>query len=85
MRRYHEEKKLIEQRAKFRQMLESSFMSGAHRVTQLGRFRKTMRCGGCGRARCQICHSYKFPKRQLTRQEQQAQQDFRLQRDDAQL
>lgn len=35
---------------------------------QAGRFRK--RHGrGCGRARCQVCHGYKFPKRQPTRNE----------------
>jgi hypothetical protein len=35
---------------------------------QVGRFRKTD-AGDCGNARCLICHSGKFPKREPTRQE----------------
>jgi hypothetical protein len=35
---------------------------------QKGLFRKR-RALGCGRARCQLCHSYKFPKRLTTRGE----------------
>lgn len=39
---------------------------------QVGRFRKGERAGGCGRARCQVCHYYKFPKRIRTRAERVA-------------
>lgn len=35
---------------------------------QVGRFRKTDN-GDCGNTRCYICHSDKFPKRELTKQE----------------
>jgi len=34
-----------------------------------GCFRKSRRIGGCGKARCHLCHSDKFPKRKLTHQE----------------
>jgi hypothetical protein len=36
---------------------------------QLGRFRKSQRVGGCGRARCWLCHSDKLAGR-LTRKQQ---------------
>jgi hypothetical protein len=38
---------------------------------QKGRFRKR-RAWGCGRARCQLCHSYKFPKRKTSRDERRS-------------
>jgi hypothetical protein len=38
---------------------------------QKGRFRK-MRAFGCGRPRCQLCHSDKYPRREHTRQERLA-------------
>ena len=76
MRRYHEEKHLFEHRAKLRQHLDSRF-SIHERHIEPGRFRKALRCGGCGRARCQLCHSEKYPKRIPTRKEQQAFYDFR--------
>jgi len=34
----------------------------------IGHFRKRKSLS-CGRSRCQLCHSYKFPKRKLTKQE----------------
>ncbi len=43
---------------------------------QKGRFRKT-HAGGCGRAGCQLCHPYKFPKRETTRKERRAEFAFR--------
>jgi hypothetical protein len=75
MKRYHEEKHLFEQRAKMRQHLDRAIGAHSHDI-EPGRFRKALRCGGCGRARCQVCHSEKFPKRTLTRKEQQAFYDF---------
>ena len=43
---------------------------------QKGRFRKR-RALGCGRGRCQFCHSYKFPKRLTTLAEQGAELKFK--------
>lgn len=75
MKRYHEEKHLIERRAKLRGWLDRTL--GFHpRNIEQGRFRKALRCGGCGRARCQVCHSDKFPKRIPTRKERQSFYDF---------
>lgn len=71
MRRYHEEKQIIERRRK----------EGAHLVSheyanaKAGRYRKTH--NGCNRASCQVCHPEKYPKRILTRKEQQAKYDER--------
>jgi hypothetical protein len=45
---------------------------------QASRFRKR-RGRGCGRARCQVCHGYKFPSRQPTRKERLADRVFREQ------
>jgi hypothetical protein len=45
---------------------------------QPGRFRKR-RGRGCGRARCQVCHGYKFPKREPTGKEREADRVFREQ------
>lgn len=45
---------------------------------QPGRFRKRD-AHDCGRARCQVCHGYKFPKREPTRQERVADRVFREQ------
>jgi hypothetical protein len=45
---------------------------------QAGRFRKR-RGLGCGRARCQVCHGYKFPKRMPTGKEREADRVFREQ------
>jgi hypothetical protein len=70
MKRYHEEKHIIDNRVrKYKEIagwldpLDTRFLPDA------GRFRKSLRCAGCGRARCQVCHPEKFPKRQPTRQE----------------
>ena len=38
---------------------------------QKGRFRKR-RDLDCGKSRCQLCHSYKFPRRQATLDERRA-------------
>ena len=70
MERYHKEKHIMTRRAKLRQWLDR-VLGLKPRNIESGRFRKTLRCGGCGKARCQICHSYKFPKREPTRQEKQ--------------
>jgi hypothetical protein len=78
MRRYHEEKHIIEKRAQLYKQLGGYLgPQHDHYVPAVGRFRKTLRCSGCGRARCQVCHPDKFPKRKLTRKEQQANKDFR--------
>lgn len=45
---------------------------------QPGRFRKRD-AHDCGRARCQLCHGYKVPKRELTRRERLADRVFREQ------
>jgi hypothetical protein len=52
-------------------------MSDNKYVPAAGKFRKSVRCAGCGRARCQVCHPEKFPKRIPTMKEQQAQYDWR--------
>lgn len=77
MKRYHEEQHIAAHRVKLYKQL-GGYLGPAHDkyVPDTGRFRKTLRCAGCGRARCQVCHSEKFPKRTPTRQEQQAQRDF---------
>lgn len=79
MKRYHEELHIIKSRIKEYQQL-NNWRNPAMPEIPAGRYRKTLRCGGCGRARCQVCHSDKFPKRRLTRQEQQAKQDDRRRR-----
>lgn len=83
MRRYHEEKHLIENRIKkFRQLNSSWLEFGNWREKtrfdiEPGKYRKTMRCSGCTRARCQVCHPEKYPKRIPTRKEIQALHDDR--------
>jgi hypothetical protein len=76
MKRYHEEQHIIDSRfRKYKQLsgdpLDTRFLPDA------GRFRKSIRCLGCGRARCQLCHPEKFPQRIPTLKEQQAQYDWR--------
>lgn len=83
MKRYHEEKHIIENRARMRRAINAamdvftnSFSPNRPLIVhskpeQVGRYRKALRCGGCGRARCQVCHPEKFPKRIPTRQERQ--------------
>lgn len=80
MKRYHEEKHLIDKRVRQYKQL-AGWMGEAldnKYVPTVGKFRKSMRCTGCGRARCQICHPEKFPKRIPTRKEQQAKYDERF-------
>jgi hypothetical protein len=87
MQRYHNEKHVIAHRAKLRKQINSSMdtwfkslpsarIKPAHEVED-GQLRKTLRCGGCTRARCQVCHPEKYPKRIPTRQELQSQKDFK--------
>jgi hypothetical protein len=80
MKRYHEEKHIIARRIKQRKQINAgmetwrqSLQNGrpAH-VIEDGHYRKGLRCGGCTRARCQVCHPEKYPKRQPTKQERQA-------------
>ena len=82
MKRYHEERHIAENRVKLRRTInasmtvfENSFPPGKPLIVYskpdpVGRYRKTARCGGCTRARCQVCHPEKFPRRTPTRQEQ---------------
>lgn len=77
MKRYHEEKHISANRvAMYKQLGGYMDPEHAHYVPITGKFRKTLRCSGCGRARCQICHPEKYPKRTPTRQELQARRDF---------
>jgi hypothetical protein len=73
MKRYHEEKHIIESRVQMYKRL-GGYLGPQHDkfVPDVGRFRKTWRCSGCRQSRCYVCHSDKFPKRKPTRQEQQA-------------
>lgn len=84
MKRYHDEKHIIENRIKKRKQINASVDAWqeslqvgrpAH-VIEDGHYRKTMRCGGCTRARCQVCHPEKYPKRKPTRKEQQNMRDI---------
>lgn len=78
MKRYHEEKHISENRVKMYKQL-GGYMGPQHDkyVPDEGKFRKSRRCAGCGRARCQICHPEKYPKRIPTRKEAQARYDDR--------
>lgn len=87
MKRYHEEKHIIENRRKLRKQINAGMDTWfkslpsdrgkpAHEVED-GQLRKTLKCGGCTRARCQVCHPEKYPKRQPTRQERQANRDLK--------
>jgi hypothetical protein len=78
MKRYHEEKHIIENRVQLYKQL-GGYLGPQHEhyVPTAGKFRKTLRCAGCGKARCTICHSEKFPKRIPTRKEVQARYDDR--------
>jgi hypothetical protein len=73
MKRYQEEKHIIERRAhQFKSLYARVGESDAAYTPDVGRFRKSLKCAGCGRARCQLCHPEKYPKRTPTRQERQA-------------
>lgn len=83
MKRYHDEKHIIDARRKKHKQINAAYFqyfgraeTSDHTIDD-GQFRKSMRCGGCTRARCQVCHPDKFPKRKPTRQEQQAKQDLK--------
>jgi len=69
MKRYHEEKHIIDRRC------SESRNSHDHTPAKPGRFRKTHI--GCNRASCQLCHPEKFPKRIPTLQEIQAQKELK--------
>lgn len=69
MRRYHEEKHIIDRRA-----TESKQVYG-YVSNKSSRYRKTH--NGCNKASCQLCHPEKYPKRIPTRKEQQAKYDDR--------
>jgi len=85
MKRYHEEKHILENRAKKKKQLSASmdiWLQSLQNgqpvpVIETGRYRKTMRCGGCARPRCQLCHPDKYPKRIPTRKEKQTDYDQR--------
>lgn len=77
MKRYHEEKHIIARRAQeFKQIAGWLNETYNKYMPDTGRFRKSRRCAGCTRARCQLCHPDKFPRRKPSRQETQAKQDL---------
>ena len=79
MRRYHQEKQLMETRLmRARELM----LFPEHVAAVPGRYRKSLRKAGCGRGRCQLCHSEKYPKRQLTRKEEQILRDLKNQTED---
>jgi hypothetical protein len=79
MKRYHSEKHIIDHRIKKQKQLNAGMDAWRQSlqtdrpqfVIRAGRYRKALRCGGCTRARCQVCHPEKYPKRIPTRQEKQ--------------
>jgi hypothetical protein len=72
MKRYHEEKHIIETRVRdFKKLAGWLNETFNHYMPVIGKFRKARRSVGCGRARCQVCHPEKYPKRTPTRQEKQ--------------
>ena len=78
MKRYHEEKHIIANRLKRYKQLAGwmgEVLDNKY-VPTVGKFRKSLRCSGCTRAACQVCHPEKFPKRIPTRQELQARRDL---------
>lgn len=68
MKRYHEEKHIIDRRA-----AESKQMWG-YESKNLSRYRKTH--NGCNKASCQLCHPEKYPKRIPTAKELQSKKDL---------
>jgi hypothetical protein len=90
MKRYHEEREIMENRARMYRQINAGWLSYGvpntgetrNKLSEAGRYRKTLRCGGCGRARCQVCHSDKFPKRIPTRKEAQSRRDFTEQQEE---
>lgn len=78
MKRYHEEHHIIENRVQLYKRLGGYVGPPDNQyVPDVGKFRKALRCSGCGRARCQLCHPEKYPKRIPTRKEKQSNYDFR--------
>jgi hypothetical protein len=75
MKRYHEEKHIVARRVRQFKQLNAAFWSKY--APQTGSFRKSTRCGGCRKSRCQLCHADKFPRRIPTRQEKRALQDLK--------
>jgi hypothetical protein len=81
MKRYHDEKHIIDKRIKNYRLINAGWLSAVtdsnkkQNAIPEGRYRKTARCGGCGRARCQLCHPEKYPKRKPTRKEIQFKKD----------
>jgi len=78
MKRYHSEQHIIDNQIKQYRRLNASWLefggwvtSNSSNTKDAGRYRKSLRCGGCTRARCQVCHPEKYPKRIPTRQEKQ--------------
>lgn len=71
MKRYHEERHIIERRVRLYKQL-GGYEGPQHDryVPNTGKFRKSLRCSGCNRAACQLCHPEKFPRRIPTRKEQ---------------
>ena len=70
MQRNQREKHLIQKR---KALLKQMYL-GLDAVPEEyadGRFRKTLKGAGCGKARCQVCHPEKYPKRIPTRKEKQ--------------
>jgi len=78
MKRYHEEKHIIENRIKLYRQL-NGWVDPSHDkyIPAVGKFRKAIRCAGCGKAACQLCHPEKNPKRKPTRKEQQSDYDLK--------
>ena len=93
MQRWHQEVRITRRewsKHRARHIEENRSRSGRDRVgmdsnavdcvcdDQIGRFRKCKGLG-CGNPRCQLCHSYKFPRRLETRQEVMARKVFQKQ------
>ena len=83
MKRYHQEKHIIARRIKQHRQINAAWFelagvaeAAALNAKEAGRYRKTLRSCGCTRARCQVCHPEKYPKRVRTRREQQARRDW---------
>ena len=72
-----DEKLLIAGRAKLHSRLTAWMGAPQGRFATVGRYRKSLRCYGCGRSRCQLCHPEKFPKRVPTLREKLVDKDLR--------
>lgn len=81
MKRANDEKHIAKHRAKLyardsRQHSSSGNCNTVVTAPPENSFRKARRAGGCGICRCDLCHPYKFPKRQRTMREQLAECDL---------